>query len=261
MYNLEEFLSLLDSFAPLRLSNEMINKGAYDNSGIIVKSHDRIEKILFTIDLSQSAVERAKSENCDTIVTHHPAIYAPISNLGVTNDTRALLDAVKFGLNVISMHLNLDVAPCGIDHSLSLALKGKNQKILDVIEDGAGYGREAIVAKQEIEDFVSAIKCELKSENIIFYGKGKVEKIASFCGSGSSDAVKQITQKNTDADTVITSDVPHHNLLALIESGVKVVIVPHYVAENYGFYKFYQSVSQKLEFGTQAYYFTDKRFM
>jgi len=81
MYSLKDFFTLLEEYAPLKISHVAIDNGDYDNSGIIVDSHDRVEKVLFTLDLSNLAVKKALELGVDTIVTHHPAIYRPIKNL------------------------------------------------------------------------------------------------------------------------------------------------------------------------------------
>ena len=261
MYNCKQFLSLLEGFAPLSLSQKMVEKGSYDNSGLLIKNHDRIQKILFTLDLSEQSVSVAKELCCDTIVTHHPAIFTPISEIGVTPSTKALLDAVKGNLNVFSMHLNLDIAKDGIDQSLSLGLKGKNQKVIEIFDGELGYGKQAEVDCIDIEEYVEQIKKEFGSNKIIYYGQGVVESIASFCGAGSKDALKAVETGSINADTVISSDIPHHVLLGLIQAGKKVIILPHYVAENYGFNKFYANIKNAVTDDVKAYYFTDKRFM
>ena len=153
MYKIKEFLSLLEEYAPLSYSHRLVERGDYDNSGIIVENHDKINKVFFTLDLSEKAVEKAIEVGADTVVTHHPAIYAPIKNLSDNGQTRALLLAIKGGLNVISMHLNLDVAKMGIDYCLSTVLGGKDAEILDRLEDGVGYGREFFIEKTTVEDF------------------------------------------------------------------------------------------------------------
>ena len=259
MYKLKEYLTLLEKFAPLCLSYKMIEKGAYDNSGIIVDNHDCVKKVLFSLDLSKAVVEEAKRLGCDTIITHHPAIYAPVKELSINGQTRALVEAVKLGLNVISMHLNLDVAKEGIDFALAKALGAKEQKILDLINEGEGYGREFLVDQTDFENFVGFIKSQLNTDKVIAYGKGVVNRVASFCGAGGSDAVKAVLDGNL-SDTIITSDLAHHNLKELIELDKKVIIIPHYTAENYGFEKFYEYALNNLV-EAQAYYFTDKRFM
>ncbi len=264
MYKLKEFLDILEQFSPLFLSRKMVEKGAYDNSGIIVNSHDSVEKIAFSLDLSTRAVEFAINNGCDTIVTHHPAIYNPISSLGVENSSKALLLAVKNNLNIISFHLNLDITEGGIDDSLATSFKGEIEGVLEPIYLEFGYGRKVKISKQNIDEFVDKLKDELECEKIIYYLKSEEEKtienLASFCGAGASDGVKMI-ERGLGVDTIITSDIAHHHLLSLIDSNVNVIIIPHYVSENYGFNKFYEWVLQKVEGKAQAYYFTDKRFM
>lgn len=261
MLNVKEFMVALEQIAPLEYSKKMIERGDYDNSGIIVKNHDGVNKALFTLDLTEDAVLNAISNDCDTIVTHHPAIYAPIKELSVDGDTKALLKATASGLNVISMHLNLDVAKGGIDDCLAQGLGIKNTKILDLLCDGCGYGKEGEVQPIDLALFVENIKKEFGSDKVIAYGNGVVKKVASFCGSGGSHASELVKNGSTDADTVVTSDIPHHLLLSLVTSGVKVVIIPHYVSEQYGFKSFHDCVSKKVEGLAQTCYFADKRFM
>ena len=260
MCKIEEFLLKLQTVAPLSLSQKMIERGDYDNSGLLIKSSQKAEKILFSLDLTKRATQKAIELGCDTIVTHHPAIYSPIKSLECDGENKEVLLAVKNNLNVISMHLNLDVASLGIDHFLSLGLGGKNQEILNVVDGENGYGRVAQVEEQSISQFVSKIKKNFNTEKIIFYGQKPVKTIASFCGSGASVAVKAL-EKKPCFDTVITSDIAHHNLKELIENDVNVVIIPHYVSEQFGFNKFYQIILDKLESNQKAFYFIDHRFM
>ena len=260
MCKIDELLSKLQSIAPLSLSKKMIERGDYDNSGLLIKVGERAENILFSLDLSKKAIEKAVELNCDTIITHHPAIYNPIKSLEVDGENECVLLAIKNNINVISMHLNLDIAGLGIDHFLSLGLGGKNQEIIEVVDGENGYGRIAKVTEQALSEFVSKIKKNFGTEKIIFYGQKPVKIIASFCGSGAGQAVKALSQKPC-FDTVITSDIAHHQLKELIESGVNVVIIPHYASEQFGFNKFYELILDKLESEQKAFYFIDHRFM
>ncbi|MBE5737489.1 MAG: Nif3-like dinuclear metal center hexameric protein [Clostridiales bacterium] len=259
MCKLSNLMTVLQEIAPLSLSQKMIEKGDYDNSGLIIESSDTADKILFSLDLSVEVVERAKELGCDTIITHHPAIYAPIKNLSVNDQTKALILAIQNRISVISMHLNLDIASAGIDHSLALGLGGRDIKILDLIDGEHGYGRVSTVDKQSLVQFVEKVERTFETRKLVYYGNREVNKIASFCGSGGSQALQCCD--NDEVDTVITSDLAHHHLKELIENDKNVVILPHYVSEQYGFNKFYQAVSEKLNGKAQTFYFVDNRFM
>ena len=260
MYKLSELMEILNGYAPLELSYKAIEKGSYDNSGVIINSHDEIKKIMFSLDLSKKSVEYAIKEKVDTIVTHHPAIYTPIKTLSTAGETASLLTAVKCGMNVISMHLNLDMAKCGIDHYLAKGLGASETKILDKMSNTEGYGREFEINTCLVE-LVQRVKEEFKSDKIIAYGDGAIKKVASFCGGGSDHALKAVCGGETDADTIISSDIPHHVLKELVENDKKVIIIPHYVSEQYGFEKFYAFIKTALGKKADAYYFLDKRFM
>ncbi len=259
MYKLNDFFEKLDSYAPLEISRKMIEKGDYDNSGILVKCSDLVGKVLFSLDLSKHAVARAKELGCDTIVTHHPAIYQPIKSLSIDGQSAPLAFAVMNGMNVISMHLNLDMAEKGVDYYLARAVGGENVKILDTILDGVGYGREFNL-KLSLNELVKLLEEEFNTDKIISYGKGNIEKVATFCGGGASYALEFVFNGKTSADTIITSDMPHHVIKELIEKDKNVILLPHYVSEEKGFNKFYAEIKSQLSDKIDAYYFDDKRF-
>ena len=260
MCKLDELMGVLEQIAPLSLSYKMIELGSYDNSGLLVKCSENADKILFSLDLSEEVIMRAIENNCDTIITHHPVIYSPVKSLGLDANTKPIVQAIKHGINIISMHLNLDVAPCGIDALLSQGLGAKSARILSEIAPDCGYGREFDLSV-EFEQFKNDVSKTFKTKKAVFYGDGKVNKVASFCGGGDSEALNCVVKGTTSADTIVTSDMPHHVLKELIELGKKVVILPHYVSEQYGFEKFFRTVSERLNCQAETYYFEDKRFM
>lgn len=260
MCDLEKLFKVACEYAPIEISHKAIEQGDYDNSGIIVNSKREVKKVLFSLDLSMESVKKGIELGVDTIITHHPAIYSPIKRLDVDGENAELLLAIKSNMNVVSMHLNLDMAKLGIDHYLAVGLGADNYDILSFVDDGVGYGREFGIesdAKALLERAIAVFG----SDKIVLYGQGKVEKVASFCGSGGSHAESAVKSNKTKADLIVTSDLPHHLLKELVERGKKVMIIPHYVSEQFGFEKFYEYVKGKIEPDITAYYFLDKRFM
>ena len=262
MFDLEGLYAAVDKFAPFSLSEEMVKRGEYDNSGVIIKNHSQVKAVLFSLDLSETAVKKAFSLSCDTVITHHPAIYYPIKSLSVDDKTTAaLLAAAKKGLNVISAHLNLDSAENGIDFFLAQGLGAKSCGIIDRLSENCGYGREFTV-NATLFEMKKRIKENFKTDKIIVYGKNgnRVKTCASFCGGGSGHALDYVKNGKTDADLIISSDMPHHVIKELTEYGKSIIILPHYVAEEYGFRKFYERISSELPDEIKSFYFYDKRF-
>ncbi len=261
MLKLDNLYAILDGYAPFEISKKIIEDGGYDNSGILIKNHDQVSKVLFSLDLSIDCVKRAKRLGVDTIITHHPAIYNPPKTLDVDSvDTAPIMLAIKYNMNVISMHINLDMAVNGIDFHLAKALGATDQKILDVMGENVGYGRRFCITQTKFSDFVKTVKNTFNSSKVVAYGGKNVEinSVASFCGAGGSHVGQAI--KTGGVDVVVTSDLAHHQIKTLVESGVAVVLLTHYSAENYGFKKFYSSMQEKLT-DVDAYYFEDKRFI
>lgn len=259
MYSIDQLFKALDNLAPLTLSKELIASGDYDNSGVLVNAHNQVKRVLFSIDLSKESVKRAISKKCDTIVTHHPAIYTPVKNL---NKEDALFMAVNAGINVISMHLNLDITTEGIDHYLAIGLGGKNPKIISLHRDEFGYGREFSVKEKALSDIVKEIKREFNTKRVVLYGKAteKIDHVASFCGAGSS-YVSDYIAKGGRAKLIVTSDLPHHVIKEVVESGKSLVALTHYSSENYGFKRVFEKLKNQLSLEIECLYFEDKRFM
>ncbi|MBE7086814.1 MAG: Nif3-like dinuclear metal center hexameric protein [Clostridiales bacterium] len=262
MFSLDKFFEVLDRLAPLSLSKRMIELGNYDNSGILIKTHSECKGVLFALDLSKEVVDRAVRLKCDTVVTHHPAIYNPLSSLSVEDaSSRTVTYAVKKNLNVISMHLNLDVADGGIDDCLRVGLGGNKYKILEYVTELNGYGRLFDITPLKLCEFKSKIQDRFNTKKVVCYGGRNrvIKKVASFCGGGSSHADSAV-RGGIDADVVVTSDVPHHVIKNVIDSGKCLVILPHYASEEYGFKKYFERVKEGVLGAVPTHYYDDKRF-
>ena len=260
-YSLTEFFRVLDEIAPLKFSHKLIEQGSYDNSGILIKTHDTLNGAIFSLDLSEKVLKRAKSLGVDTIVTHHPAIYMPIKSLDTDGVTKDVAMATATNKNIISMHLNLDVADGGIDMTLAQRLGAKEYEIIEKLDEAHGYGRKFTVPCISLKNFVLSVKKNLNTKKVIYYGSKNTEikSVASFCGGGASSAVKAV-EGGLKVDAVVTSDIAHHQIKYLCDMGVSVIIVPHYTAEEVGFRKFYEKVNAVVGKDIPIYYFDDKRF-
>lgn len=257
---LSEAFDILQEVAPVKLSDDFCREySLYDNSGIILNCGKDVSGALFALDLSYKAVLRAAELGFDLIVTHHPAIYGGIKRLDVFSDaqSKALAECIKRGISVISMHLNFDAAPKGIDYYLMRGLGGEKATVCHPVT-GGGYGRAYCVPERTFADYERAVKREFNSERILFYGdkESKVKKVASFCGAGCDDKTMAFAE-SVGADTFVSSDMKHHELIWLLGRGIKVIHMPHYVSENYGFGRIYDDIKSKQSFGIPSEYFSD----
>lgn len=251
---LKEVFEKLEAVAPVALSDEFCAKyKMYDNSGIIIDCKEEIEGALFSLDLSFKAMEEAKKRGFNLIVTHHPAIFGGISKISADD---LIGTCLKSGISVISMHLNFDAAPCGIDHYLMRGLGGDNPEILSPVT-GGGYGRVYSVKSLSFGELEKAVRKNFNTERALFYGDRdrQVKKIASFCGAGCDNSAIEFARRNS-ADVFVSSDIKHHEIAKIIEMGINVIHLTHYSAENYGFNKIYTQISSSFSIPTA--FFADK---
>ena len=261
----EQALELLErEVAPVKLSDDFCAKyRMYDNSGIIINCGREVTGVLFSLDLSEEAVARAIESGLNLIITHHPAIYGGISRFDLKNNAhaRALASCIKHDISVISMHLNFDVAPEGIDYHLMKGLGGDVTTCvaLETVE-GGNYGKVYEINPTDLKSLINNVAVIFSAKNVTIQGedKEKVSKVASFCGAGCNDRAVDFA-KSHGADVFVCSDMSHHHIAELVESGIAVIQLTHYVAEAYGFNRIYDKISKKLQAPSE--FFFDERFV
>jgi dinuclear metal center YbgI/SA1388 family protein len=209
---------LEDEVAPLALSDRFCKAcNAYDNSGIIVNCNKDISGIVFSLDLSMNAVEECLAKGFNCIVTHHPAIYGGINHLYEDSPLQAALMAcVKNGISVISMHLNFDSAPHGIDYYLMKGIGGdKAVTMIDI--EGGSYGRAYDIPKSTLGELVKKVEKEFNTQRVVVYGNlsREIKRAASFCGAGCDDEAIAFAVTN-NADVFVSADMKHHHIAELV---------------------------------------------
>jgi dinuclear metal center YbgI/SA1388 family protein len=238
-----EFVNLLEKYAPLKLSSDFVKEiNGYDNSGVIVNLDKDITGVVFSLDLTDIAVDMAIKNGCNLIFTHHPAIYAPINKIDYNSP---IYKAINNGIGVVSFHLNLDCAINGIDYYLAKGLGANNQEIMISLGEKVGYGRVFDVKKQSFNCFVESFKLEFNSNKVLAYGNlnDEISSVASFCGSGLDE---EVIDKASSVDVLVSSDVKHHLIIKALSQGKKLMVITHYSSEFYGFKRFYENVKDEI---------------
>ncbi len=257
---LSEIYEITNLLAPKSLSDEYCEcYGAYDNSGLLVEACQEVKGILFTLDLTASAIDEAEAKGCNLIITHHPVIYGKISDIK-ESDTKLLggklIRCIQKGISVISMHLNLDVANGGIDESMMQGVlcsagagtcSNQEVRLMHTLSSG-GYGRVYSVPETTLGGLIEGIKETFASKRVLGYGheERKIEKVASFCGAGADEASIAFA-KREGADVIISADFKHHLITMATELGIAVVVMTHYASEHYGFRKYYEKICRQVE--------------
>ncbi|MBQ9714018.1 MAG: Nif3-like dinuclear metal center hexameric protein [Clostridia bacterium] len=267
---LSEIYKIADEIAPKRLSDEYCAQyGAYDNSGVLVDTGEEITGVVFSLDLTNAAIERAIAVKANLIICHHPAIYGKISDLRI-DDPRLtgskMVKCIKAGISVVAMHLNLDTVRGGIDEWLmrGVALAAGDSKLpkaqdMHPVSQG-GYGKAYAVPQISLSELAENMKKIFSTNRILVYGnlENKITRVASCCGAGA-DEESILFAKKSDADVFISADFKHHLLELALENGMSVIVVTHYASENYGFEKYCKKICERLEI--PCVYHTDNELL
>lgn len=246
---LRDIYEKIDARYPKRLSDDYIAAyGGHDNSGILIDPGREITGAVFSLDLSQGALDAAERTGFNLIVTHHPAIFFPVSSLRYDDALGArLLRAAGLGIGVISMHLNMDCAEGGIDESLAEAAGAAEAHVVEKLERG-GYGRIFAVPGQTLAGFAAGVCERLHARRCFVYGDEtmRVTRAASFCGAGVDGGAIAAARRG-GAQVILSADIKHNHICDALESGIGVVQLTHYASENFGFQKIYQTLRDELE--------------
>ncbi len=246
---LQEIYNILETEIPKKLSDDFVAKfNGHDNSGILVDTGIDIKKAVFALDLTNGAINQAKKIGANLIVTHHPAIFYPISNICTENVLgKKLIECIANGISVIAMHLNADCAPLGVDYHLAKAVGARDgENIPKQCVEGGGYGRVFSIEEQTVEELSKKVKNELGAKNVWVFGKENiVKKAATFCGAGVDNSTMAIAKQN-GANVIISADIKHNYVSDALDLKMSVIQFTHYASENYGFKKIYQILKDKL---------------
>ncbi len=251
---IKEIISESEKIAPLAYSLAAVEKGYYDNSGLLVGDDaQETTGVLFALDLNKSVLNLTKELGVKLIFTHHPAIYKPIKNIN-----GVLADCLNNGICVYSAHLNLDIACGGIEDGLCAILGAKNPKTCEYITENCGFGREFEIEPISFKTLVAEVSAKLQLNNYMVFGNGNrvIKKVASFCGAGLDES--SAAQKN-DVDLLVSADISHHVLLAALENDKCVLQLTHYTSEAFAFESFAKKLCENLKI--KAHFYFDERFL
>ena len=257
---LSEIYKIADEIAPKRLSDAYCKAaGAYDNSGLLVEACEEVTGIVFSLDLTNAAIDRAVENGANLIITHHPVIYGKIDHICMNDPLilgEKLVRCIRQGISVISMHLNLDVVQGGIDDSLMQGIllaagetEGAGTRLIGIyhpVED-SGYGKAYDIQPISLGPLADQMKEVFSTNRILVYGDkdAKISRVASFCGAGADEGSIAYA-KQMGAQVMVSSDFKHHLLQLLTELGISVIVLTHYASEQYGFEKYCKKIREQV---------------
>lgn len=136
MASVQTVLDKLEEIAPTR------HAFSWDKIGLQVGDRSKpVIRATVALDRSLAAIQQAKSQGAQLLLTHHPLIFDPIKS--VTSDTyegRAIQALIQSDIAHIAAHTNWDAAKGGINDTLCQLLG-----IANVTSFGSGAGAENLL--------------------------------------------------------------------------------------------------------------------
>ena len=178
--NKYELVRKIEEFAPLDTQE------SWDSSGWGVDLEgEEVNKILFTLTITDDVVRQAKEKNCNMIISHHPLFFVPFEYKDI---------------NIYSAHTNLDRAEGGTSDLIIEKLgftKTRNDDFVRIVE------LEEEITVEELKNRLMEISPKLRYVN----NQGaKTVRTIGFCAGSGSEFIGQ-------TDAFVTGDVKFHTAL------------------------------------------------
>ncbi len=115
MATVADIMRIMDQMAPRRLAEK------WDNVGLHYGDPDRpVSTVFVSLDPTVNAMEAAISAGADMLVTHHPLIFKPVTQINTKTPVGRVIDlASKNRIAVFCAHTNLDAAAGGVNDVLA----------------------------------------------------------------------------------------------------------------------------------------------
>ena len=215
----------LGRIAPLALAEP------WDNVGLLVEPPRPrpLRRVLLAIDLTEAVLDEALAVEADCVVAYHPPLFNSLKRLTLSDPKqRILLRAVAAGLPLYSPHTALDAAPGGINDWLLEAF-GPLAEVAPItpsaLDAAAGGGRRAVLATpRALGDLLPAIKglLGLQHVRVAAADDRPIRTVAVCPGAGGS-----LFEGLRGVDLVLTGELRHHDVLALVARGTAAVVTDH----------------------------------
>lgn len=222
MMQLREFQQLVDSVLPpaAAMSGDPIGTQ-------VASRRATVQHVYTCFEVTDRVIDEAVRLGCDTIVTFHPLIYAPLRSL--TRDDRVgrlVCALIEHDLSLISVHTAFDAHPQGTNALLARHLGVRRRAPLVPVAGMPDFGMGLVGELDQAVPMTAFLQAvERITCSPLRYGNAPsplISTVAMVAGSGASFLDAAIAAK---ADVFVTADVKYHayhaaaGMIGLIDAG------------------------------------------
>ena len=204
----------------------------WDSDGLMISPDPErdVKRVAVALDATEAVLLAAGQNGFDTVLVHHPTLFRGAKT--VTPETfpgRRVLDAVRFGLSVISLHTRLDAGEGGVNDCLCRALGFEASGVFGD-EEAPTLARYADVPEMTGEQLAALVKEKLGVPFVKVTGPlGRRIGRIGFCGGDGKEFVPLARKAGCGA--FVTGDAGYNMALDLAEDGLLTVEAGHYASE------------------------------
>jgi dinuclear metal center YbgI/SA1388 family protein len=221
---IQNVYSVIQNIAPFETQMD------FDNAGLLIGSPSKeVHHIGVVLDVTLEAVEFAVQQGIDCIISHHPVIFSSLKSVG---EDSVVYRLIANGISVISAHTNLDAAVGGVNDALAAALGLEEVTPLGLpYEPTPAMGRMGKLSHPMNADDFARYVCERLGTHVKYSDSQKeVVRTVALCGGAGADFIEPAMAAGADA--LVTSEVKHHQWLAVQGKELILVDAGHFETEQ-----------------------------
>ncbi len=227
MPSVSELYAFLNAKFPKSYSSE------WDNDGLMVANdpNREVRRVLCTLDVTDECIDHAIAGDFDVIVSHHPLIFKPLSNVSY-NDPKArrIMKLMAHNIAVMSFHTRLDAAPGGLNDVFARLLGLTDVTTVNV--DGEGILRiGTLESAKSAAEFATFVKKTVQAERVLYAESGELVKRVAICGGDGKDFVK--AAKEAGADSYVTGQLSYNIMEEAADIGLNLFEAGHFATEDF----------------------------
>lgn len=220
MTTVKNIYDYINSIAPYDTQEE------WDNSGHLVGDfRQEVKKVVMALDATKEVCAFAKDIGADLVLTHHPVIFKPVSDVLSDSAVYALANS---GISALCAHTNFDVAADGINENLAKVLGLQNTYRSD--DDFTVFGD--LEQGMSMDDFAQFVSDTLSVSGIRYTDTERLIKRVGVCGGAGGEFQPNAAK---ECDCYVTGDMSYHAMLDAQQRGEAVISAGHYETEHIPF--------------------------
>lgn len=228
----KDILECLNIEAPFKLAE------SWDNVGLLVGSQEQqVTAVLAGLDPTCNLIDEAIAKKANTIITHHPVIFKPLTSIDTSRpDGRLLAKALANGIAIIGCHTNFDSASEGVSDYLAqqLGLEKLSPLLPTPGSERAdiGLGRVGSYSRPvPFEQFLPRLLATLELPAVQIAGPAPTEiTTVAVCGGSGSDLAPLALEQGVDV--YLSAEIKHSTAVWARENGFCIIDGTHYATEK-----------------------------